>query len=184
MVWCNEWSPENFPREESGRTKVGVGDPKLHFHVFRFFCVWNQIFALCSAVLYSFHCFRHRVWIAIRGLTFWFCWIFTFSCPWVWFLGWLWFSCLVANPCMHTSDLFVVSFFGLGSFLQARRTETMVDGLRCAASYSFRRHKRQYFIKFSIFEIFRFNGAPSWSTSAASLQIRFVMSLQATCCAR
>ena len=40
---------------------------------------------------------------------------------------------------------------------------------------SFRRDQRQYFMKFSIFEIFRFHGTTPWSNSAPSLQIRFAI---------
>ena len=36
---------------------------------------------------------------------------------------------------MNALEHFVVSILGLGSSLQARRTETMVDGLPCAASF-------------------------------------------------
>ena len=36
-------------------------------------------------------------------------------------------------------------------------------------------HQLQYFMKFSIFEIFLFHGTTTWSTSAPSLQIRFAI---------
>ena len=42
-------------------------------------------------------------------------------------------------------------------------------------NHSFERHQLQYFIKFSIFELFRFHGTTPWSTSAPSLQIRFAI---------
>ena len=40
---------------------------------------------------------------------------------------------------------------------------------------SFKRHQRQYFMKFSIFEFFPFHGTTPCCTSAPSLQIRFAI---------
>ena len=49
---------------------------------------------------------------------------------------------------MNGLDRFVVSILGLGSSLQARRTETMVDGLPCAASFENRKfHEKVTLVK-------------------------------------
>ena len=134
MAWCNGLWPANFLREESGVTKVGVGDAKFYFLCFSKIFVFEVRFLQCVRQLsfvalssqpgLNFDSWFHivvrlsfRIFVSM-GL------VFSVGCG---VLVWLW---------SHAWSHLIISFFflGLGSSLQAHRTETMVDGLQCAAS--------------------------------------------------